>query len=72
MAHQKYFVDWADQSFPKIRPIEMGSEYATPQTLWEAKREIVRHFEHLRDHAKDRIAETRALRVEDVLKGDEL
>lgn len=68
---QRYYVDWSDQAFPHVRPIE-ESWNAEPRTFGEAKREIVQHFEALREHAKDQIRAMRELRVEDVLKGDEL
>lgn len=70
MPRQRYFVDWRDPAFPEILPIGQGSGYVTPLTFGEAKREIVEHFEALRDHAKDQISKTRKLRVENV--GQEL
>jgi hypothetical protein len=71
MARQKFYVDWSDPAFPHVRPVEESWD-ATPLTFGDAKREIVNHFEVLRDHAKEQIAATRALRVEDAIKGDEL
>jgi hypothetical protein len=52
---QRFFVDWQDASFPEIRPIEQGSGYAEPQTITEAKQEIVQHFQAIIDHARNQI-----------------
>lgn len=66
MATQKFAVDWSDQPFPQIRKIEDMSDYATPVTLAEAKKEIIDHFQDLISHARTQIRMARALRVADV------
>ena len=54
-----YDVDWYDQSFPQV--VRGGD-----MTLAEAKREIIEHFTHEREHAKSMIAHVRRLRASDI------
>jgi len=70
----KFWVDWGDKSFPRIRVWRFHgipeSESPDPQTLAQAKREIVEHFQHMVEFGRDRVRETRQLRLEDIIQED--
>jgi hypothetical protein len=65
---QRFFVDWDDASFPEILPIEQAAGYETPQTITEAKQEIVEHFQAIIDHARGQIAIAKATTAKSVMK----
>ncbi|MGW6600560.1 hypothetical protein [Streptomyces sp. NPDC055036] len=67
MAREKYFVDWSDPPFPKILNVKFTSGYAEPQTLAEAKREIINQFQCDIAHAREQIRLARELRAADVV-----
>lgn len=66
---QRYYVDWSDQAYPQVRPVEEGWD-AEPLTFGQAKQQIVTHFEALREHAKEQIRIVRQLRTGDVERAD--
>ncbi|WP_327292482.1 hypothetical protein [Streptomyces sp. NBC_01198] len=66
---RKFFVDWSDAAFPRILDIKFASEYAEPLSLAEAKAEVVDHFRHDIDHAREQIKKARELRVADIAAG---
>lgn len=65
---QRFFVDWQDQAFPVIIPIEQAtSEYATPLTIAEARQEIIDHFQADVQHARGQILKARQTTAADVM-----
>ena len=47
---KNYWVDWDDQSYPKIREIGKAPDGTTPMSLTQARREIIEHARSLREH----------------------
>lgn len=70
MSGQRYAVDWDDQHFPAIVRAEdhpYGGDYQQ-LTLIEARAEIVEHFQHIIEHARDQISTARAVRASDLTR----
>lgn len=62
-----YYVDWDDPHYPKIRDLKFATQRETPLTFAEAKAEIIEHFQIRKRDAEYMIAQTRALRVSDLV-----
>jgi hypothetical protein len=67
MSSKRFWIDWQDAAFPEIKPMREGLEdLVEPMTFTEAKAEIVRHLTKQVAHAREVIADIRALRIADI------
>ncbi len=66
--NQRFFVDYSDQAFPQILPVEQSGGNADPLTIGEARQEIIDHFRAQIDHARNQILRARQTTAESVLE----